>query len=255
MNAEIYLKKREEQTAKIEEEFYAKYKYLLSDSVQDGPFQGLNYPFLSALQSTLYPKLMGFYEFELHELLNKTLERDYNSILDIGSADGYYAVWLAIKFQNSIIYVADVNPEARGKTKIMAEANGIAVNEKFQILKEITPTFLLGLDPNKSYLLISDCEGYEFSLFTDEVIANLRNSDFIIQMHDFIHPGFSDKLKKRFKTSHFVQLIKSIDDVYKYRRIQNPKILEFPIQDQITILAEKRPTQMEWIFCEPLKSE
>ena len=75
LNAEIYLKKKDEEKARIQKQFFEKYTYLISDSVKNGPFKGLKYPFLSSLHSTLFPKLLGCYEFELHEILNKVFQK------------------------------------------------------------------------------------------------------------------------------------------------------------------------------------
>ena len=253
VNADIYVKKKQEEKAKSRAQFFEKYKYLISDTVKEGPFKGLKYPFLSSLYSTLFPKLLGCYEFELHEILRKAFQTEYYSILDIGCAEGYHAVGLARHFKDSIIYAVDIDPEAREKTKVMAESNGIPVGEKFQILNEVTPEFLLGLNPSHRHLIFSDCEGYEAVLFSEEVISHLNKSDFIVEMRDFVSPGVSDELTKRFEGTHAVKLIKSIDDIFRYREISNPELLSIPIPDRINILAEKRPTQMEWIFCEARK--
>jgi predicted O-methyltransferase YrrM len=251
VNAEIYLKKSQANKADVELQFFEKYRYLISDTVTDGPFIGLKYPFLTALHSTLFPKLLGCYEFELHGWIRSVFLRRYHSIVDIGCAEGYYAVGFAKRYQDTIIYAADINPEAREKTKMMASANDITNTDLFRILDEVTPGFLLSLDPNKKHLIFSDCEGYEASLFSDEVIAHLKHSDFMVEMHDFIYPGISDLLRKRFEHTHSIQMVKSVDDVFRYRETQNPEILKIPLADQIKILAEKRPSQMEWLFCEP----
>lgn len=72
--------------------------------VQGGPFQGLQYvPSIvesalavpRALGSALIPKLLGCYEAELQGVLAQILATPYQDILDIGSAEGYYAVGLA----------------------------------------------------------------------------------------------------------------------------------------------------------------
>ncbi len=251
LNADIYVKKKQDEKASTELQFFEAHRYLISDRVNSGPFKGLKYPFLSSLHSTLFPKLLGCYEFELHDALNQVFKKRYQAILDIGCAEGYYAVGLAKKFPDSIIYAIDINPVALEKTKIMASSNEVALVDKFKVLEEVTPDFLLSLDPSERHLIFSDCEGYESSLFSEEVIEHLSKSDFIVEMHDFVSPGISDLLQKRFIRTHSVQLIKSIDDIFRYREIANPEILKLPISDQINILAEKRPTQMEWIFCQP----
>lgn len=47
---------------------------------------------------------------------------------------------------------------------------------------------LRGLDPTIKHLIFSDCEGFESDLFNLNVIAHLSQSDFIIEVHDFVKP-------------------------------------------------------------------
>jgi len=255
INAEVYYKKKLESKILKQDLFYDKYKHLLDDTVSGGPFKGLRYPFQNSLHSTLFPKLLGSYESELHGFLEKAFENKYTSIVDLGCAEGYYAVGLARKFPKSIIYAADLNPEAREMTKLMASFNGVELGENFQILEEVTSDFLMGLDPSQKHFIFSDCEGFEADLFLIEAITHLKKSDFLVEMHEFIFPGIFELLKNRFESTHSITLVKSIDDEFRYREIQNPDINRIPISDQKNLLAEKRPCQMEWIFCQPIISK
>lgn len=62
-----------------------------------GPFEGMKYPSLRAAGSALVPKLIGTYEIELTPYIMKIIEKNYSIILNIGSAEGYYAVGLALR--------------------------------------------------------------------------------------------------------------------------------------------------------------
>ncbi len=250
VNADVYYRKKQEERENLKNQFFEKYKYLLSDTVKNGPFKGLKYPFQNAIHSTLFPKLLGYYELELQPILNKVFQKSYQVIIDIGSAEGYYAVGMAKKYPKSVTYAVDINSEARKKTKYLANYNGIEDSRNFQILDEITTDFLFNLDPTERHLIFSDCEGFEVSLFTEDIISKLKKSDFIIEIHDFIVPGASDLLIKRFESTHQVQVVKSIDDRFKYREINDLEISQLPLSDQIQLLEEKRPCQMEWIYCE-----
>lgn len=250
MNADIYLEKNREVSAKRDLKFFEQYSHLLSDVVSSGPFEGLIYPFRGALHSTLFPKLLGSYEFELHDVLDQVFERDYKTVVDIGCAEGYYAVGFAQKFKNSQIYAVDLNPDARDKTSLMAEANGIAQTDRFQVLEEASPEFLMTLDPAQTHFVFCDCEGYELELFSAEVLSHLWHSDILVELHDFLVPGVSDILMDRMEATHAVRVIKSVDDVFRHREMENPAIRSAPLADQISLLAEKRPCQMEWLFCE-----
>ncbi|MBN7817547.1 class I SAM-dependent methyltransferase [Algoriphagus pacificus] len=250
LNADIYYLKNEEKKKKIESDFYEKYKSLITSTVKRGPFKGLKYPFIHAIHSTIFPKLLGFYEMELHEVLKKIAPKPYRTILDVGCAEGYYAVGLAKLFPDSRIYAVDINPQALEQVKSLAKHNGIKEGEGFLLMEGITEEFLFNLDPQEKHLIFSDCEGYELTLFSEEVIGFLNNSDFIIECHDFVMPGISDLLQERFLKTHHVQLIKSIDDIFRYRHIEDPEMKKIPLQDMIKLLEEKRPNQMEWLFCE-----
>lgn len=95
-------------------------------TVLNGPFKGMKYPSLSAVGSAVFAKLLGSYERELHPTLEIVLERSCSEIIDIGCAEGYYAVGLAMKFENAKVYAFDSDAEARKRCSIMAKLNGVA---------------------------------------------------------------------------------------------------------------------------------
>ena len=72
-------------------------------SGQSGPFAGMSC-ISEAICSSLVPKLLGSYESELHQVLNQILETDYQNVIDIGCAEGYYAVGLALRLPNARVY-------------------------------------------------------------------------------------------------------------------------------------------------------
>lgn len=250
--ADLYQKENQEKHKASYEAFKAKYLYLLSHGVRRGPFKGLKYPFLSAIYSAFFPKVLGYYEMELHPALDVLKSKKFATIHDVGCAEGYYAVGFAKMFPNSILVAYDLDPLAREKTIEMALANEVSIGDKFQIKEYCTSKELLELDPTIKHLIFSDCEGFESELFTEEVISHLSLSDFIIEVHDFVKPGLCDLLVARLRKSHQVEIIPSIHDLYRYRSIEDEELLKLELKDQIELLAEKRPTQMEWLFCTSL---
>jgi len=77
--------------------------------VQVGPFQGLEFP-PSTFDRHLAPKLTGAYEQELHPVFEDIISRNYQEILDIGPADGYYAVGLAQLLPDVPVHAFDIDP-------------------------------------------------------------------------------------------------------------------------------------------------
>ena len=57
--------------------------------------------------------------------------------------------------------------------------------------------------------ILSDCEGYETSLFSADVIGALSRSDLIIELHDGLAPAGTTRqlLREQFGTTHRVQVV------------------------------------------------
>jgi hypothetical protein len=67
-------------------------------TVLHGPFAGLMYPrdLLLAQADAPIAKLLGTYEQELHPVFEEVIAKQPRTIIDIGAAEGYYAVGLAL---------------------------------------------------------------------------------------------------------------------------------------------------------------
>src|SRR4051794_23892795 len=64
--------------------------------VRHGPLAGMFYlPGLEATSGDLVAKLLGAYEEELHRVLERWIASGAGTVIDVGSAEGYYAVGLA----------------------------------------------------------------------------------------------------------------------------------------------------------------
>jgi hypothetical protein len=53
--------------------------------------------------------------------------------------------------------------------------------------------------------VLSDCEGYESALFTPSVVRALRTAVVLIETHDGMVPGVSDRLRAAFSATHAVR--------------------------------------------------
>lgn len=95
-------------------------------------------------------------------------------------------------------------------------------------------------------LIISDCEGYEISLFGAETCSYLTASDFIIEVHE--HNGASlQKLMQRFEATHSLQVIFSLTDVEKATQYYVPAIKSLSFKERAIYLAECRLFRMPWL--------
>ncbi len=215
-------------------------------TVKSGPFKGLKYPKFESRNSSLYSKLLGSYEKELHEVFNKVIQHGYDQILDIGCAEGYYAVGLALKIPQAKIFAYDVEPRARQLTYEMSKLNG--VESRINIHSFCDATTLRNFTFEKKSLIISDCEGYEKLLFTQDNIENLVHTDLIIETHDFLDIHISSDLEKLFSKTHDIKVIQSIGDVIKAKTYVYPELATANLETRYRIFEEGRRFVDEWLI-------
>jgi hypothetical protein len=221
--------------------------------VRNGPFAGMKYPEITALsghyiRGPIAAKMVGCYERELHPVLNEILRRDYSEIVNVGSAEGYYTIGLALKFPNARNVAFDIDPLAQTLCTEIAKLNGVesSVEVKSFCSSETLKTFSF-----KRGLVLSDCEGFEQDLFTESSIANLKNCDVLIELHDFADPNIYSVMHERFKHTHRERLIGSWSDSEKIRRFEFAGLTGLNPTTIRRIVDEHRPHQ-EWMFLEPL---
>jgi SAM-dependent methyltransferase len=214
--------------------------------VLNGPFKGMRYPRASSCGSALLPKLIGSYEQELHPALAAFGCREYSTIVDIGCAEGYYAVGMALREQNSRVYAFDIDATARELCKEMAQLNG--VSDRVLVLGICNIDIMKSLELGSRSLIICDCEGYEKELFDSEVAQSLLHHDFIIETHDFIDIEISASIKGSFADTHDVTSVFSLDDIQKAHTYDYREAEHLSLSDRLKIFGEGRPAIMEWII-------
>jgi len=216
--------------------------------VLNGVFKGLKYVNFSSVCSTIYPKLLGSYEKEIQLKLIEIIKHKPHLVIDIGCAEGYYAVGLASILPGSQIIAADTSEEARSLCLELAEFNGCTnVTVTGTIDAEALMTYEL-----KDTLIICDCEGYEKELFSEALMPYLKDTYLLIETHDFGDPSISVDLEKLFAKTHHIDVIASMDDLQKPKYYDYPELQRFSYDEKHTILAELRPKIMEWLILTPL---
>jgi hypothetical protein len=214
-------------------------------TVADGPFRGLRYPSTQSVGSMFLPKLLGSYESELHPVFTSLLENRYSAAVDIGCAEGYYAVGLAMRVPSAEVFAFDTNPRARRLCAEMASLNSVA--SKVHVGELCDQAVLRKLPLGERALIICDCEGYEGLLFDAPMAEFLVRHDLIIETHDFIDIGLSKKMIACFGSSHRIQAIKGVDDIEKANTFVSPRLETLSARDRWLALREQRPAIMEWL--------
>ena len=218
-------------------------------TVKNGPFRGLRYPGAATAGSALLPKLLGSYEMELSPVWERVLQMHYTEIVDIGSAEGYYAIGLGMRFQEARIFAFDSDPEANRLCAKMARLNG--VEDRLTLGSFCDEHVLLGLPLGERALIVSDCEGFEKDLFAPATALRLARHDLVIEVHDLLDRKIDTLLRERFGATHDIIAVESIDDAKKVRTRFFPELEGCDATMRLFLMAENRHATIEWLYLTP----
>lgn len=214
--------------------------------VRHGPFRGMRYPGLLPAGRDMFSKLLGTYESEIQDVIEEICESTYSDIVDIGCAEGYYAVGLAMRIPSALVHAFDVDPEARGLCAEMARVNG--VDSRVNVEESISGKTLADFTFRRPALILSDCEGYEGELFTPDVARALAGFDLLIETHEFIDPSIPDRLVSVFQRTHVVRVITSVPDEIKAARCHYQELDSLEDEERLLAVSEFRPATMRWLY-------
>ncbi|MGO9452549.1 MAG: hypothetical protein ACLQDV_16145 [Candidatus Binataceae bacterium] len=190
------------------------------------------------------PKLLGCYEEELHRPLKELVARRPVKILNIGCAEGYYAVGLARLVPGAEVLAYDICTKAQAICRLTAEANG--VNSRVRVIGECTPAALrTAIAKEGRTLIVMDCEGAELALLDPAAVPELASCDILAECHDFLDRAITATLHQRFMTSHVVEnIVEGARDPNKYALVR-----QWPALDRWLVVNEGRPEMMNWLVC------
>ena len=218
--------------------------------VRLGPFKGMRYAKLEATCSAMLPKLLGTYESELHFILDDILVQPYKLVVDIGSAEGYYAIGLALGIPGCTVVAFDSEPFARSLCHQNVMVNNLS--DRIEIRGYADRAEISSLCQGRRSLIVCDCEGFEYDFFLGASPNDLRDVDILIETHDFIREGVCQEISDLFSKTHSVRLIHSIDDPQKSRTYVTPFTVGMDESVKQLIYAEGRPVIMSWLFMTPI---
>lgn len=177
-------------------------------TVQSGPFAGMVYT-NAASEGSGAARLLGCYEVSLAPIIAQIVRSDYPQIIDLGCAEGYYAVGLARAMPGATVIARDANPAALELCKRLAADNGVTAQMRFGGLMDHAD---FDLCLRAKTLLICDIEGAEAALIDPNLAPGLLAADILIETHDCITPGLAALIANRFAASHdIVRIDRALD--------------------------------------------
>jgi len=212
----------------------------LGHRVLTGPFKGMivtDQPNWDDGNATL--KLLGCYERELWDSFELVISRKPNVVINVGCAEGYYAIGLALRLPHIEVIACDINDCSLGQCAHMADLNGVN-NLKTYLGCKHPEELQLRI---KNSLYVVDCEGDELDLLDPARCPDLFGSDIIVECHDFAGP-ISYQLATRFEPTHDIDVIEPDLPLYReYQKLLDP----LPIGMKVSAITEKRPPGTIWL--------
>lgn len=169
--------------------------------VQSGPFQGMLFR-RAATGSLMGPRLLGCYEQELHDLVRASGK--YRRLINVGCAEGWYAVGFARLFPGMQVIAYDIAPAAREACAQLAELNG--VRDRIEIRNEFNAAEMAEFDQPGTVVWM-DVEGAEVPLL-DSLGPTLGSKcDWVIETHPWQGGNTLDPVLRHFADTHDATII------------------------------------------------
>lgn len=208
-----------------------------------GPFAGMEYV-IRATEGALIPRLLGTYESELHPHLKAAIEAGVDCIIDVGCAEGYYAVGLARIAPEATVYAYDIDEKARVACADLAARNGVA--ERVIVGGEFKPDGFEAFKGRRALVLV-DAEGAELEILQPDLSPALAGMNIIVETHDVYRAGALATMVERFSATHEVVRVN-----------QQPKVFDMPDWmnelnhlDQLLAVWEWRVRPTPWLVMRP----
>ncbi|WP_438481978.1 hypothetical protein [Oleiharenicola lentus] len=203
-----------------------------------------------SIGSMWWPKILGTYERELAAIIETLCREAPRHIIDVGAAEGYYAIGFAWRCPQSQVTAFEGEASGRALQSSLAKLNGVAARVKiagFCDQAELRDT----LTGKESGLIICDIEGGELALLDPESIPELTSGRWtlLVEIHEHVHAGIVRILTERFSATHSSEEILTVE-----REPKNllPAVRCFGLSRWVApYLDERRPGPMRWLLLRP----
>jgi hypothetical protein len=214
------------------------------DRVKTGPFVGMIIPECPPWNDgNASAKLLGTYEYVLHEAIEFAIGRCPAVVVNVGCAEGYYAIGLKLRMSDAIVYAIDKKTKSVQTLRDYAKRNG--ASGIIDMIGCRLPEEMRLTDNKGHRLYVIDCEGDERTLIDVERCPELLFSDLIVECHDFMHEGTSAVIADRLVASHNVEIIRPrLPDFGQFSFVCN-----MPTTASVLMVMEKRPMPTCWLSC------
>lgn len=212
----------------------------LGANVGAGPFAGMRLVPVQ-LGSMLMPKILGIYEAEIAHLFADL--RRFGRVVDVGSAEGYYAVGCPFANPQIETLAFDTNASAQRICRQAAELNGVA--DRLQQFDFCRPQDLADL-ADEGTLVVVDIDGGETDLLCTLPSSSLKRAEIIVETHKRGSSTTQEAIIPHFAATHDVtvyrQTVRDVGDL--------PLLRESPSYTRWLVTWEGRMNET-WLHLKP----
>ena len=216
-----------------------------------GPFKGMK---LSEdvwwSKNDRITQTLGIYEEHILDKLRFFSAQGATSFIDVGAADGYFAVGMAYSKIYSQVFAFEIEP--KGQEKIKQSANRNLCSHAVHVFGEANVTSidkLISKDIKTTVLI--DIEGAEYDFLSEEMLSLLSNSYVICELHPWLIKGGEDLQKdllarasKKFNIELFIRESYS-PNIY-------PEFNDLSDEERLVAIGEGRKKNMQWLVLTPV---
>lgn len=222
-----------------------------NDFIIRGHFRNVSLPpVFSWSSSDRVSMQLGFYEREVTEYLHK-VSGPSKMFIDVGAADGYFAVSLLAKKMFSKAICFEISEKSRRILYDNALQNN--VYEKIDIrggasIETLGRIVCEHADQLDKLVFLVDIEGGEIELFTSQLLATLSPAILVIEMHPrYVAEEVLADFKERCAINHDVSLIVS----GARNPSEAPELDSWLDNDRWNVCSEGRYRRGLWLVLEP----
>jgi hypothetical protein len=175
--------------------------YAITSAMRSRLARSVAWPIRGLTQVDLFSaKVIGSYECEVHDAVEDLVETSPKVVLNIGSAEGFYAVGMALPVQEAMVVAYDTDRERLSRLQAIAELNGVI--DRIEIVSRPAHHDDLQQHWGPDTAVVCDCDGAEVELLDPVAAPTLRETAMLIEAHDLLRRGISEVLTSRFERSH-----------------------------------------------------
>jgi hypothetical protein len=168
--------------------------------IMNGPFEGLRAP-STGISPGYYAQLAGVYEGSLIPPIEAVVARQPQVMINAGAHWGYYALGLAMRCERSRVVAYEMDRSRADVFRKYRRLNDLEA--RVELRGVCTPDWLeRDVAVSEGPFVIMDVEGTEDVLLDPVRVPGLRRAEIIVELHEHLVPGVTERLRARFTESH-----------------------------------------------------